>query len=496
MTLASAGSSIGTMKIKQRIRDQMFGALVALAAAGARLSSQQPAPVAPVALDTTIELASFDTAWRRVRDSYYDPSMHGLDWNHVRDEFRPLVARAQSRDQVRDAIGRMFAALGDSHFGVIAAEEAPQTDAASSAVDVPGDVGIDLRFIGTDLVVTHVDSASPAARAGIVPGWIVDDIDTTHIATLRRFVDKATTEQDRKRVSLRVVLGGLHRLSGPPGSHVHVVFRDQADRRVERDIVRRPARGTVVHLGALPPMPTWLDQTRIDGPRGCVGVIRFNTWMPTVAPAFDAALDSMRGCHGIVLDLRGNVGGVAAMIMGIAGHFTDHEMVLGVMRMRTGQLRYVANPRRSTSAGVSVEPFSGRLALIVDELSASTTEIFASALQQQGRARVFGDTTAGQALPSVLARLPNGDAILYAVADLTDAGGRRLEGKGVTPDELFPLSRAELFAGRDDALTGALHWIEAEGRTHPGRGGPWALGQERSDILGRRPETVHYASFR
>ena len=472
MTWDRAGSSIEIMKINRVTLHTILGALIATAGVAMRLRSQVPATARRAALDTSIELASFDTAWRRVRDSYYDPSMHGLDWNHVRDEYRPLVARAQSRDQVRDAIGRMFAALGDSHFGVIPAEEAPQTDTASSADDVPGDVGIDLRFIGKDLVVTHVDSVSPAARVGITAGWIVDDIDTTHIATLRGVIDKATSEQDRKRVSLRVLLGGLHRLSGPPGSRVHVVFRDRANRRVERDIVRRASRGTEVRLGAPPAMPTWLDQQRIDGPRGCVGIIRFNTWMPSVAPAFDAALDGMRGCHGIVLDLRGNVGGVAAMIMGIAGHFTNREMVLGVMRMRTGELRYVANPRRSTSAGATVEPFSGRLALVVDELSASTTEIFASALQQQGRARVFGDTTAGQALPSVLARLPNGDAMLYAVADLTDAGGRRLEGNGVVPDELFPLSRAALFSGRDDALQAALRWIDAERRKHAGAGTP------------------------
>src|SRR5262245_37046329 len=80
--------------------------------------------------DTAVELASFDTAWRRVRDLYYDSTMHGLDWNHVRDQYRPLVAAAHSRDEVRSAISKMFAALGDSHFGVIPNEQMSSTEGA------------------------------------------------------------------------------------------------------------------------------------------------------------------------------------------------------------------------------------------------------------------------------------------------------------------------------------------------------------------------------
>ncbi len=415
------------------------------------------------AIDTALELASFDSAWRRVFDTYYDPGMRGLDWKAIRDEYRPLVAHAQSRNEVRAIIGRMLGRLGDSHFGIIPSDEVLESEHSAGVGDAPGDVGIDVRFVVGDLMVVGVDSASPASRAQVRPGWIVELIDSVGVASL---ASEATNNRERRSLALHHLLNVIRRLHGPPGSTVRVTFRDGAGRSRSLVMVRRPAPGTVVRLGALPPIPTHLEQRRIDRVRGCVGVIRFNTWMTVIAPAFEDALAALRSCEGMVLDLRGNVGGLAAMVMGMAGHFVDSELVLGVMHMRGTEMRYIANPRRVARDGSPVQPYAGPLALIVDNLSASTTEIFVAALQQHGRARVFGDTTAGEALPSLLTRLPNGDGMLYAIADLTDPAGRRVEGVGVVPDERLPLSRESLLAGRDDALAAALRWLDGQ-RRHP-----------------------------
>jgi carboxyl-terminal processing protease len=109
---------------------------------------------------------------------------------------------------------------------------------------------------------------------------------------------------------------------------------------------------------------------------------------------------------------------------------------------------------------VAVEPYSRPLAILVDGMSASTTEMFTAALQALGRARVFGERTAGQALPAMATRLPNGDVLMHVIADFVAADGSRIEGTGVRPDELVPLNRADLSAGRDAPLSAALLWIE------------------------------------
>jgi carboxyl-terminal processing protease len=152
------------------------------------------------------------------------------------------------------------------------------------------------------------------------------------------------------------------------------------------------------------------------------------------------------------------------MAMGVAGHFTERRDTLGTMIMRQSRLQFVANPRLSTRAGASVRPFAGPVAVLTDALSVSTAEIFAGGLQKLARARVFGTPSAGQALPSLATKLPNGDVLVHAVADFLGPGGYRLEGPGVVPDVAAPLTREALLAGRDPALDAALKWIDEQKR--------------------------------
>lgn len=147
--------------------------------------------------------------------------------------------------------------------------------------------------------------------------------------------------------------------------------------------------------------------------------------------------------------------------MGVAGHFLDEVVPLGTMIGRELRMNFVSNPRRVDSAGNRVEVFSGPVAILVDGLSMSTTEIFAAGMQGVGRARVFGVPTPGQALPSILGRLPNGDVLQYAVADFVGPDGSRIEGRGVVPDEVVVLTRERLLQGGDPVLEAALRWLAA-----------------------------------
>jgi carboxyl-terminal processing protease len=163
--------------------------------------------------------------------------------------------------------------------------------------------------------------------------------------------------------------------------------------------------------------------------------------------------------------------------MGTAGHFLNDTLPLGYMRARgvgnrVSELRFKANPRRVRPDGSRVEPYAGPLAILTDEMSASTSEFFAAGLQGVGRARVFGSNTAGQALPAAIIRLPTDDMLMHVFADFTGPGGVRIEGRGVQPDEVVPDTRADLLAGRDAPLRAALAWITGatRARTHPDGG--------------------------
>ena len=90
-----------------------------------------------------------------------------------------------------------------------------------------------------------------------------------------------------------------------------------------------------------------------------VGVIRINVWMVPLMAEIDAAVDRFRGHDGMILDLRGNPGGVGGMVAGVAGHFHDERASLGTMRSRETELKFVANPRRVDTSGRRVKPFAG-----------------------------------------------------------------------------------------------------------------------------------------
>ncbi len=271
-------------------------------------------------------------------------------------------------------------------------------------------------------------------------------------------LSRIPADMEPRRAALTAFSLTTRLLAGPVGESVSATFRDGAGRVQTMDIMREKEAGTVAKFGNLPPMASALSFERVRQGGKTIGVIRFNIWMPVLSPQFDAAIDSLRDSDAIILDIRGNFGGVAGMASGVAGHFLDSVRTIGTMHQRGNTLKFVANPRRVNTRAERVEPFAGPVALLVDELSISTSEIFAAGLQALGRARVFGAQTSGQALPSVPERLPNGDILYHAIADFLSPTGKSMEGDGVMPDVRAPITRRDLLDGKDPARDAALVW--------------------------------------
>ena len=401
---------------------------------------------------------TFDAAWTIIRDSHFDPAMNGVDWPAVKAELGPRAARAQSDGELRDVIRDMLGRLGLSHFALI---PSGRDNGAAAPVDLGGDPGFDVRLAGSELLVTEVDPNGGAAAAGVRPGWRLLSIDGMPIYELLSRLPETMSDRLRHVEIWRMV---ETRLRGPQGSQVPLMF-DDGVRGVGLVVERRAETGQPATVGNLPTMYVRVDAGERRTPRGAtVGVIRFNVWMPAVDPLFQDAIDKLRTADGIIVDLRGNPGGLAAMIMGISGHFLRERTPLGTMKTRDADLRFAANPRLVNAAGQRVEPYAGPLAILVDAMTGSASECFAGGMQALGRARVFGQTSMGQALPAFFAKLPNGDVLIHATGDFVTADGTRLEGRGVVPDEAIALSRADLLSGRDATLAAALKWIDQQGR--------------------------------
>ncbi|MEM7246695.1 MAG: S41 family peptidase [Acidobacteriota bacterium] len=451
-----------------------LGLLAATSLLGCATRQLAPGDAAPAGSE--LQLASFDHAWQRVAETHPLEDMGGLDWEAVRDELRPAAARATRASELRPVLGQMLARLGDSHYGVL-----PGTDSDLSfqvararrsrmAVGRPqwrlepapitldslgqGDLGLSCHLVGDEVLVTRVSPDGPAHQAGVLPGFVVERIDGQSV----RGVLGALSEMGLTGSALHLRLQTLltEALEGLPGTTVDLALIDQVGGLRRLSLKREPSQQQVVSFGHLTSLPVETESRVLDAG---VGYVRFNIFMPAIVGPFNEAIQGFidRRSPGVVLDLRGNPGGVGAMVMGLAGRFVaERGKSLGTMQTRETQLRFFANPRARS------ERFEGPVAILVDDLSASTSEIFAGGLQEMGRVRVFGLRSAGMALPSLVEELPNGDRLQFVTADFTTPGGRRLEGQGVEPDAVVPHSREHLLSGEDAALSAAVAWILAQ----------------------------------
>jgi len=308
-------------------------ALIFLLAAGCTSPPQREPLPAPEPLLTEqqreLNLRSFDHVWTTVRDKYWDPNLGGLDWNAVREELRPRVALARTAGEARAVLQEMIDRLGQSHFAILPADVYAELDA--EAADTAGgtsstrssarqaEAGLDVRVLDGAAVVTRVQPG-PAAEAGVRPGWQIVAIRGQALAPrLERIGQVYSGSRARE---LMLALAVRQQLSGVPGERLSVDFLDEQDRQRTVELELREPAGRKVRFGNLPGLRLEFESQRI---KPNIGYIRFNVFFDPahLMAEFGQAMESMLDADGIILDLRGNLGGLGAMAMGMAGWFID-----------------------------------------------------------------------------------------------------------------------------------------------------------------------------
>jgi carboxyl-terminal processing protease len=392
-------------------------------------------------------LASFDQIWTTVRDRHWDPTLHGVDWEGAKRELRPQVEAAESDTEARRAMDALISRLGQTHFNLIPGDLYELL--GDGTAPYSGDTGIRVRVLGRRAIISSVVEGSPAARAGVRPGWEIVRVGDIEVRPRLERLVKELPDTLLKPADLATAVEG--RLRGNVGEEV----------RLECDTGSGPARvlavpletpgGVRTILGNLPPVWVRTDARTLPGGIGYFQLSAFANPVHVMGE-FGKAVERFRNAPGLVLDLRGNQGGAFNIVMGMLGWLIpDRDRQVGTVIQRSLTLKIVVQPRP--------EPFAGRVAVLVDGLSMSGSEVTAAALQDTGRARVFGSRTAGAVLGSTVERLPNGDRFQFAFSDYVSITGRRLEGHGVVPDVAVELTREALIDGHDPVIDAAVRWI-------------------------------------
>lgn len=398
---------------------------------------------------------TFDKVWTTVSEKHYDPTFGGVDWAKVRGVYEPKALAAISDKDFHDVLRQMLGELKLSHFGIH-----PPTAEVVAAQTGRGVTGIDVLMLDNVPVVNRIDANSPAANAGVRSGHVVAAIDGRPW--------KEITAQLETALAARKVTDGMRRvylertleaaMNSKPGTTLILDVLTAENKLQKFNIVRAPFAGEMSQaLGNFPPQEVVFESRLL--PEN-IGYIRFNMWVIPQMTKLRKAVADFAGARAIIVDLRGNPGGVGGMAPGLAGLLFKEKASLGSMRTRGGSMEFVAFPQ--------ADPFTGRIVVLTDHGTASTSEVFAAGMQETGRATLVGETSAGAVLPSVFEKLPTGHLFQYAISDYRSPNNILIEGRGVIPDIEVKQTRAALSSGKDAQLDAAIRLL-SESKTAAAR---------------------------
>ena len=329
-----------------------------------------------------------------IRDTFVseDPALRAEILDEIEDSYIRKVDSDRLEEQSLKGIVR---ALRDPFSAYLTPPEAKRLEQVVSG-EFEG-VGMTVEKDRRGLRVLNVFRGTPAARAGIEKGDLVTAVNGKSIAGLN--ADAATG-----------------RIKGPAGSRVTLRVLDaDAGRRRSVAVTRRRiqvpvARGRVVERGG----------TRL----GVVQLVSFSGGAHGLLREQIRKLRG-RGARGLVLDLRGNGGGLLQEAVLVASTFVEDGKIVSV-RGRT-------RPNRTEDAQGEAIPGDVPVVVLVDRGSASASEIVAGALRDRRRATLVGTRTFGKGLVQEVERLSNGGVLDLTVARYYLPSGRTISRKGLRP---------------------------------------------------------------
>ena len=253
-------------------------------------------------------------------------------------------------------------------------------------------IGIQFNIVSDTLYVIQTTKNGPSERAGIMAGDKVIAVNDTAIAGVKM-----------ERADI------MSRLRGKKGTQVKVdVVRRGIDRVLEFNLVRDDISTETVDAAYM------IDKES--------GYIRISSFGAKTHAEFAAKLDSLKalGMKNLILDLEGNGGGYLSAAVEIANEFLPRNSLVVYTEGR-------ANPRQNYSALGSGRFLEGNLAVIVDETSASASEILAGAIQDWDRGVIVGRRTFGKGLVQRPLQLPDNSMIRLTIARYYTPTGRCIQ---------------------------------------------------------------------
>jgi carboxyl-terminal processing protease len=345
-----------------------------------------------------------DLVWQIVNDKYYDTSFNGVNWQQVRSQ-SSIPKQAGLQDD-RAAIRSMLQQLQDPAVRLLTQEQvAPFLQELSEKPHV-GIGLVELLSVDTNsktrkITVVAPIPASPAARAGILPGDVIASVDNVPTQGMN-------------------LADTMMRLRGQPNTKVKLkIARSNRILNItlDRTVIQSPFVRSSLKL---------VNNQKI-------GYLAFDRFTSTVAAEMRSAVRDLakQGADAFVLDLRNNPGGDVAAGRNIAGIFLGEKPIATISGRDRRITQMIATGDKLTDKSLTV---------LVNHGTASMGEVLASGLQENHRAKLVGTKTFGKSLLQTFENLPDRSIVTIPIGKIQTLTGREILNTGVTPDRLIELN--------------------------------------------------------
>jgi len=362
-------------------------------------------------------------AWRIVNRTYLDDTFNHQNWAAVRQQ--ALKQPLTDEESAYKAVEQMLASLDEPFTRFLRPEQyrSLQVNTSGELTGVGLQIALDPKT--KQLEVVAPIAGSPAEKAGIQPHDRIIQIDG--IPTAELTLDEAAA-----------------RMRGPMGSKVALVV--ESDGAAKREIQLQRDRI------AVNPVIAQLHTSPKGVPIGYIRLIQFNA---NAAAEVAHAIDRLetQGAQAYILDLRNNPGGLLQAGIEIARLWLEQGPIVYTVNRQGIQGSFEA-----FGSALTHDP----LVVLVNQGTASASEILAGALQDNGRAKILGETTFGKGLIQSLFELSDGSGLAVTVAKYETPKHRDIHKLGITPDlvvSLEPITRDQIGTEVDRQYQAALEML-------------------------------------
>ena len=354
----------------------------------------------------------FEHTWQVVKNEYYDPNFNRQYWIRWKNHYRGKIKTA---DDAKVAIETMLASLDDPYSRFLTKEEFAEQN-ISIASKISG-IGVNIINDSGKIKIISVIENTPAQFADLK-------------------INDTILSIDGKKVSGLSLAEVSNLVKGPVNTFVNIdVLRNQE--LIKKKIIRKEI--------AIKTVKSSVDKN--------IGYIQILSFISNSTPnEFLEALENTDSTEGLIIDIRGNTGGLLPNAVFVTNLFIPKGKIVSIVGRNNYHYDIMAQDNN-----VNIEK---PVIILVDGASASASEIFSGAMKDYHRAKLIGTKTYGKGMVQKIISMPNETGINLTIAKYLTPKGKDINKQGINTDVILPLKREDIIERKDTQLETAKNMME------------------------------------